>query len=143
MRILTVCLGNICRSPYAAAVLDARSGAGVEVRSAGLVGKWAGRPAHPLMVEAAEASGYDLTHHRAVQVSAELLRWADAILALDSAVQGRLRVHGGLIGATAKITLYLGDADVRDPYGGDRAAFAECALTIEAAAHRHLPYAAG
>ncbi|MGW3056427.1 arsenate reductase/protein-tyrosine-phosphatase family protein [Streptomyces goshikiensis] len=46
-RILTVCIGNICRSPLAAAVLAQRGGADVEVRSAGLCDKWAGGPAHP------------------------------------------------------------------------------------------------
>ncbi|MFD7026535.1 low molecular weight phosphatase family protein [Streptomyces sp. NPDC059917] len=33
-RILTVCLGNICRSPLAAVILARHGGAAVEVRSA-------------------------------------------------------------------------------------------------------------
>lgn len=56
-RILTVCLGNYCRSPLAAAVLTQLGGTAVEVRSAGIRDKWVGQPAHPVMVEAAAERG--------------------------------------------------------------------------------------
>ncbi|MFB7508551.1 arsenate-mycothiol transferase ArsC [Streptomyces broussonetiae] len=39
-KVLTVCLGNYCRSPFAELVLAHRGGAELKVRSAGLIGKW-------------------------------------------------------------------------------------------------------
>ncbi|MEU2432473.1 MULTISPECIES: low molecular weight protein-tyrosine-phosphatase [unclassified Streptomyces] len=138
MRILTVCLGNICRSPYAASVLAYHGGATVEVRSAGLRDKWAGMPAHERMLELAAARGFDLTAHRAMRVTLELVGWADVVLAMDRAVLTEL---GGQADDTTihKFALYLGDRDVPDPYGGDSAAFTACADVIEAAVNQHLP----
>ncbi|MFI9272786.1 low molecular weight phosphatase family protein [Kitasatospora sp. NPDC052896] len=49
-RVLVICKGNICRSPTAAAMLAARLGDRAEVRSAGTHGRYAGEPAHPLMI---------------------------------------------------------------------------------------------
>lgn len=79
-RILVVCLGNHCRSPLAAAILTHRGGPAVAVCSAALhAGHLAGQPAHSLMIEAARTLGYDLTSHRGVQLTAEMLHWADTI----------------------------------------------------------------
>jgi len=137
-RIVTVCLGNICRSPFAAVVLEANGGGNLEVRSAGLVDKWVGQGAHPQMVAAALDRGYDLTRHRGVLVTPELLRWADVVLAMDTAVLGRLTGFPELADCS-KAALYLGEADVPDPYGKSDEAFAACATLIEAAVSLHLP----
>jgi protein-tyrosine phosphatase len=137
MRILTVCLGNICRSPYAASVLAHHGGVTMSVRSAGLRGKWAGGPAHARMLHVATARGYDLTGHRAVQVSSALLEWADLVLAMDRVVLGELRGRTGP--NIGQLALYLGNRDVPDPYGGDENAFTACADLIEEAAPQHLP----
>ncbi|MEV0254753.1 low molecular weight phosphotyrosine protein phosphatase [Streptomyces sp. NPDC050732] len=114
MHILTVCLGNICCSPYAACVLAHRGGPAVEVRSAGLRDKWVGMPAHRYMIAIAAAHGYDLRSHRATQMSTTLLEWADTVLAMDRAVLTELR--GCTDEAIAgKLALFLGDQDVADP----------------------------
>jgi protein-tyrosine phosphatase len=61
-RILVVCHGNICRSPFGAALLQQRLAAagfrGVEVSSAGFIGP--GRPPPATAIEAAAARGVDL-----------------------------------------------------------------------------------
>ncbi|MCW8101729.1 low molecular weight protein-tyrosine-phosphatase [Streptomyces tauricus] len=137
MRILTVCLGNICRSPYAAAILTHHGGTTVLVRSAGLRDKWAGRPAHQEMLRLAATRGYDLTGHRATQVTPDLLVWADLVLAMDRAVLDELHAFHGP--HTATLALYLGEGDVPDPYCGDEHAFRACADLIEAAAPQHVP----
>ena len=136
-RILTVCLGNICRSPMAAAVLARHGGAAVQVRSAGLSGKWVGRPADPAMIAAAAARGYDLTGHRAAQLDADLMRWAQAILAMDRATLAALRSLAAPHCAST-LELYLPGQDVPDPFGHGREAFAACAALIESGAARHL-----
>lgn len=87
-RILFVCLGNICRSPAAEAVLRhkaGRAGRRLEIASAG-TGDWhAGDPPHPPMVRAARARGYDLSRQRARQISPGDFDRFDLILVADDA----------------------------------------------------------
>ncbi|GGU52284.1 arsenate reductase/protein-tyrosine-phosphatase family protein [Streptomyces violascens] len=137
-RILTVCLGNYCRSPFACLVLQIQGGGALEVRSAGLIDKWVGGPAHPNMIKAAKACGYDLTSHQATQVDKPLLDWADLILAMDHCLLDQLHLLGGE-DTTAKLRLYLDDGqDVPDPIGKRLKDFADCAAIIEAGAAHHL-----
>lgn len=137
-RLLTVCLGNHCRSPLAALILAELGGPAVDVRSAGTREKWVGHPAHAQMVTAAAAAGYDLTAHRGVQVNPGLLEWADAVLAMDTGNLTTLRALADE--ATApKLGLYLGDRDVPDPWGKEPEAFADIVRLIEDGAPRHLP----
>lgn len=135
--LLTVCLGNHCRSPLAALILATAGGGDVEVRSAGIRGKWVGKPAHASMITAAAARGYDLTTHRGVQISHALLEWADDVLAMD---RNNLVALWDMVdeGTLPKLALYLGDRDVPDPWGRDAAAFAEVVDLIEAGAARHV-----
>jgi protein-tyrosine phosphatase len=139
-RVLVVCLGNHCRSPAAAAILSKLGGktfgSTVEVRSAGLVDKWVGKPAHPAMITAASRRGYDLTDHRGTQVDPNLLACADVVLAMDTEVLTAL--HGlRPDGLAARVELYLGEGDVPDPWGQPHTAFADCVELIEVRAH-HL-----
>lgn len=65
-RILFVCLGNICRSAAAEAVMKAlleRKGLADRymVDSAGILNYHAGEPADPRMIAAAKVRGYDVT----------------------------------------------------------------------------------
>jgi protein-tyrosine phosphatase len=136
-RILTVCKGNHCRAPLAAAVLAQHGGSAVEVRSAGLRDWHVGKPAHPVMVDVAARCGYDLSHHRGVQVSPELLAWADVVLAMDATVLAALRELTDEISAS-KLLLYLGDRDVPDPWKQPSEAFTACVTTVEAGALRNL-----
>lgn len=75
-KLLTVCLGNYCRSPFAQMALARRGGTAVTVRSAGLISKWRDQPANPSMINAARRLGYDLSLHRAQQITLEMLDWA-------------------------------------------------------------------
>ncbi|MGW2699735.1 arsenate reductase/protein-tyrosine-phosphatase family protein [Streptomyces sp. NPDC001340] len=136
-KVLTVCLGNHCRSPFAALALARRGAAELEVRSAGLIGKWEGEPANEAMVEAARRLGLDLTAHRAQQITLEVLNWADIVLAMDTAVLETLRAICGEKNAE-KLALYLNDRDVPDPMGKDQAVSNDCALLIEAGTALHV-----
>lgn len=86
-RILTVCLGNICRSPTAEAALrEALAKAGldgqVEVDSAG-TGSWhLGEPPDPRMVDAAAAHGLKLTGKARRFIPDDFKRF-DLILVMD------------------------------------------------------------
>ena len=82
--MLFVCTGNICRSPLAEALLEARSrrlGLPVHVESAGT---WAhrGNPATPDAVTAGREVGLELEGHRARPLSDHLVHRADLVLGL-------------------------------------------------------------
>ncbi|WP_308092053.1 arsenate reductase/protein-tyrosine-phosphatase family protein [Streptomyces californicus] len=134
--LLVVCLGNYCRSPFAQLALARRGGPRMAVRSAGLIGKWQDRPAHSAMINAARRLGYDLTAHRAQQISLDMLEWADKVLAMDASVLAALRAVCGPENED-KLRLYLADRDLPDPMGQDDAAFHECAVLIEVGAVLH------
>ncbi|WP_354644521.1 low molecular weight phosphotyrosine protein phosphatase [Kitasatospora camelliae] len=137
-RILTVCLGNYCRSPFAAVVLADRGGEALEARSAGLLDLWVGGTAHPQMIAAAADLGFDLTGHHPARVDREMIDRADLVLAMDRSVLAQLRPVAGPANQ-AKLRLYLEDGDVPDPMGRSQRAFAESAAIIVAGAAAHLP----
>src|SRR5215218_7200703 len=80
-RILTLCIGNICRSPLAQ-VLLAREFPQRTVWSAGL-GALVGEPADPISVALAAERGMDLSGHRAQQVNLQMCQRADLILVME------------------------------------------------------------
>lgn len=122
-RLLFVCLGNICRSPTAEAVVGAlarQRSQPLTLDSAG-TGAWhIGNPPDPRMQDAARAAGYDMRHLRARQVARADFTRFDVIYAMDrqnAADLERLRP----VGASAPIRLFLGHLntgaqDVPDPY---------------------------
>ena len=81
--ILVLCIGNICRSPLAQALL-ARELPQHTVWSAGL-GALVGQPADPFSIEVAAANGLDITSHRAQQVSSWLCQQTELILVMEQA----------------------------------------------------------
>lgn len=88
LRILMVCMGNICRSPTAEGVLRQRldkAGLGqrVAVDSAGTYGGHVGDPPDPRAVRHAAQRGVDLARLRARQVTAEDFRRFGLVLAMD------------------------------------------------------------
>ena len=89
MRVLFVCLGNICRSPTAEGVLrhklrEAGLEGRIEVDSAG-TGDWhVGKAPDSRTRQAAQQRGYDLSALRARQVAAADFHRFDLILAMDS-----------------------------------------------------------
>ncbi|WLI88024.1 low molecular weight protein-tyrosine-phosphatase [Massilia sp. R2A-15] len=112
--ILVLCIGNICRSPMAEAMLKAAL-PGRTVRSAGL-GALIGKPADPLSIQLMSEQGMDITAHRAQQVSPSLVAQAELILVMD--LQQKRHVETQYVGARGKV-FRLGEAakvDIPDPY---------------------------
>jgi protein-tyrosine phosphatase len=88
MRILLVCMGNICRSPMAEGVVrrhmqTASLESGVEVDSAGTHAYHVGEPPDPRAREAAARRGYDIAALRGRRVAGEDFSRFDLILAMD------------------------------------------------------------
>jgi protein-tyrosine phosphatase len=123
VRILFVCMGNICRSPTAEGVmrrLIADEGLDIEVDSAGTGGWHAGEPPDERATVAAQRRGVTL-EGAARQVKESDFRRFDLLVAMD---RGNLRDLLDLAPdeeAREKVRLLVADADVPDPYyGGDR-----------------------
>ncbi len=142
MRVLFVCLGNICRSPTAEGVLrhqlQAAGLAGqVHVASAG-TGDWhVGKAPDSRTCKAALARGYDLSAQRAQQVKAAHFAEYDLILAMDESNLGHLRALRPHT-AAGELDLFLrryGAAldEVPDPYYGGADGFEQVLDLIEAA----------
>ena len=88
MRILFVCMGNICRSPTAEgvfrrAVAERAPDLGIEIDSAGTHDYHVGDPPDPRSIAAASRRGVDLSHLRARMVSDEDFERFDLIIAMD------------------------------------------------------------
>ncbi|WP_158968761.1 low molecular weight protein-tyrosine-phosphatase [Chachezhania sediminis] len=120
MKVLFVCLGNICRSPAAEGVARARL-PGVTFDSAG-TGDWhVGEPPYGPMQRAAGARGIDLGDLRARQVVAADFERFDLIVAMDAdnvAGLERVRPAGNKTPVT-RLTDYAPDCGalaVPDPY---------------------------
>ncbi len=136
MRVLLVCLGNICRSPLAESALrrelDRAGRADVEVASAGTDVWCPGEAPDARMTAAAREFGLELGGS-ARQVTPEDIAAADLVLAMDSRNLADLRrlAPDGL--ARARLRRYLDDADVPDPFIGEGTFRDVARLTIEAA----------
>ncbi len=153
-RITTVCLGNICRSPMAEAVIRARvDGAGlgsiVTVDSAGTDGWHIGEDADPRALQTLRAAGYDLMHSGR-QITTEwflepgrpdLLLTMDSrnyatviALAPDEAARERVRMMRSFEPALAGLEPGDPRLDVPDPWFGDHDGFGDVLSMLEAAA---------
>jgi protein-tyrosine phosphatase len=141
MRVLMVCLGNICRSPTAeAAVRDAAEVAGVDlhVDSAG-TGAWhVGDPPDRRMTAAAAEDDLHLGG-AARQVTADDFGRFDLVIAMDRSNLRDLERLAPDDDARARLRLfrdYAGEAgqDVPDPYYGGPDGFREVVAIVRRAA---------
>jgi protein-tyrosine phosphatase len=142
MKILFVCLGNICRSPTAEAVFRsavAREAENLDIviDSAGTHGYHIGEPPDTRTQDAARRRGIDMSGLRARQVHASDFEEFDLILAMDRDNLAELkrrcppRLH-------ARLRLLLefaavADREVPDPYYGGETGFEQVLDLIEQA----------
>jgi protein-tyrosine phosphatase len=123
MRILFVCMGNICRSPTAEGVmrrLIEDEGLDIEVDSAGTGGWHVGEPPDERATVAAQRRGVTLAG-AARQVRPADFRRFDLLVAMDRRNLRELLDLAPDDETSAKVRLLVPGADVPDPYyGGDR-----------------------
>jgi protein-tyrosine phosphatase len=143
MRILFVCLGNICRSPTAEGVmrrlvreegLEHR----IEIDSAGTGGWHVGAPPDARATETARRRGTTLEGAARRFEPADFQRF-DLILAMDAENRRDLEALAPDPEARAKIRMFRpGDLDVPDPYYGGDHGFDEVLDLVEEAARNLL-----
>jgi protein-tyrosine phosphatase len=150
MKILFVCLGNICRSPTAEGVtrkLAAQEAPELtlELDSAGTAAYHAGSAPDARTVAAAARRGYALSSLRARVVTPQDFSAFDLILAMDEDNLAVLRRRAP-VAAQTRLRLFLefapeqGRLEVPDPYYGGPNGFEDVLDLTEAAARGLLAY---
>ena len=148
VRVLFVCLGNICRSPTAEAMLrrhvrDAGLAHRVEIDSAGTLDYHAGAPPDHRAIAHGERRGLSLRDLRARQVCAADFDRFDVVFAMDAsnlAELERLRPPG----ARAQLALLMdcapeaGVREVPDPYSGSARDFERVLDLVDLACARFV-----
>ena len=132
MKILFVCLGNICRSPLAEAVfadLVEREGLGgvFTVDSAGTTDYHSGEPADPRSRACAHRHGLMITHRARGLVESDFDKF-DLLVAMDESNASDLRRRAPNPSAHRKVRLLrewdpAGPGEIPDPYYGTDADF--------------------
>ena len=127
MKILMVCLGNICRSPLAEGILQQKvlaAGLDWAIDSAGTNGYHTGQAPHRLSQKVALANGIDISKQRARQFMTADLQRFDKIYALAGDVIDEMKWIAGNQYDGRKVDLLLNELypgrnkDVPDPWYG-------------------------
>ena len=150
MKILFVCLGNICRSPTAEAVFTAVAAReapelAIEVDSAGTAGYHIGEPPAARTRQAASRRGYDMSPLRARIVEPRDFEAFDLFLAKNHKNHNNLH-HRAPAHARDRVRLFLEFApeatvtEVPDPYYGGPNGFEEVLDLVEAASQGLLQH---
>lgn len=154
VRVLFVCMGNICRSPLAegvfrAEVFTAGLGGDIEVDSAG-TGDWhIGDLPHNNSRMVALEKGFSIDDLRGRQISKMDFSLFDYVIAMDRTNVADLQaiVPPGLIHKIALFMSFAPDAgagqgpdEIEDPYGQDPDAYRETLTLCEGAARGLLHY---
>lgn len=144
MKILMVCMGNICRSPLAEGVvrrLVDRAGMSgfIEVDSAGTLAYHAGEQPDPRAKKVAASRGYDLSGMRARRVAEDDFSHFDLVLAMDKqnlAALERVCPDAQLhkLGLFMEYAEDSGHDEIPDPYYGGPDGFERVLDMCEAAA---------
>ena len=149
VRVLFVCLGNICRSPTAHGVFEGLVQAQglahqIAVESAGTGGWHVGNPPDHRAIDVAQRRGVDISHLRASQVTSEHFSRFDYILAMDHQNLSDLRRlqpedFGGHLSLFLEFE-HSSEEEVPDPYYGGEEGFQHAIALIESAAQGLLTH---
>ncbi|MCU7547854.1 low molecular weight phosphotyrosine protein phosphatase [Chitinophagaceae bacterium LB-8] len=142
MKILMVCLGNICRSPMAEGILEhkaKKAGLNWVIESAGTNGYHIGEPPHRLSQKVARLNGIDICHQRARQFVPEDFDRFDKIYALADDVLDEIRWIAGKKFNSSKVDLLMNELQpgknlsVPDPWYGTEPGYHEVFKIIDEA----------
>ncbi|TBT85965.1 low molecular weight phosphotyrosine protein phosphatase [Propioniciclava sinopodophylli] len=141
VRVVFVCLGNICRSPMAERVARGwaeREGlSGVEFTSAGVSAEETGNPIDPRARKVLTAHGYGAGNHRAKRITASDIADADLVIGLEQFHVDRMRRQAPDATHLHLLTDFDPDAEpgsgIDDPWYGGPEGFDDTLAAVEAA----------
>lgn len=135
-----VCWGNICRSPMAEQVARewaAREGVEAVFTSAGVSSEEAGNPIDPRAAAVLRKAGYPIDEHRARRLTADEVRSASLVVAMERLHLERIRQLVPDAGNLWLLTDFDPDAvpgsPVDDPWYGPPSGFRDTLASVEAA----------
>lgn len=129
--ILVVCVGNICRSPMAEALLRRQlQGKATSVASAGL-GALVGHTADPLAQALMAERGIDISPHRARQLGTAELAAVELVLVMEGWQQREIEKKFPQARGKVYRLGHWGDFEIEDPYRKPRQAFEQALSGIE------------
>lgn len=144
VRVLMVCLGNICRSPLAEGILASKADPEhLLVDSAGTAGYHVGNPPDPRSIEVAASHGIDIRRQRCRRFSSTDFDRFDYIFAMDRENLIHLQELARSEADLKKVSLLLEAAglpaeEVPDPYYGGDEGFQRVFEMIDTATDRLL-----
>jgi len=132
-RILVLCVGNICRSPFAEAML-AKALPAAHLDSAGL-GALVGNPAASEMQQAAVAYGVDISAHRGRQLFLPQLEAADIVFVMENNQRQHIvdkypQLYGRVFLLSHFSAGEMKGKEIADPYRKSQQEFNRCAQEI-------------
>ncbi|OOR83461.1 low molecular weight protein-tyrosine-phosphatase [Moraxella canis] len=146
--ILFVCLGNICRSPSAEAVMRTKLTQlvpDIHLDSAGTAGYHIGNPPDPRAIVIGQSLGFELDKLRARQVSWEDFYEFELIFAMDETNLSDLQTlqKTAIMHADGRAVAQLDLFDptgqsVADPYYGDEQDFKQMYAHLQRIADQHI-----
>lgn len=153
-KVMTVCTGNICRSPTGEFLLKdaaARADLPLQVASSGISNEERGNPIDRRAQKVLDELGIDTTTHRAQQFNSQDFDRFDLILAMDTNHHQALKRLAPNDAAAAKVRLMrefdpavahqpLEDLGIYDPWYGNQEDFYETFEMIRAAVPGVLAY---
>ncbi len=144
MKVLTVCLGNICRSPAAQGILQAKADAqniAISLDSAGTAAYHIGKQPDPRSIAELANRSIDISTQKARQITVTDFEEFDWILAMDkdnmnnlkhicpASLQYKIQLFGSINIKKNEEVVHLGE--VADPYYGSDNGFSVMADHLE------------
>lgn len=150
VKVLFICMGNICRSPTAegvfrAVVEEAGLSHRFEIDSAGTHAYHIGEPPDQRAQQAALGRGVDLSNQRARRVKESDFEYYDFVLAMDRDNLGNLSYscadeHSDKLQLFLDYAEHMNESEVPDPYYGGPQGFEHVLDLIEAASRGLLEH---
>lgn len=141
MKILMVCLGNICRSPLAEGILVSKLPHGFEVDSAGTISLHEGEHPDKRAVKTAQNHGVDISKQKSRPITPSDFQTYDVIYCMDRQVLHDVIDLTDNEQERSKVSLFLEAAgmninnfEVKDPYWSEMEGFEETFALLDQAA---------